>query len=54
MNAAHILTNVAMLFLIATLWSDSGEATAKLPARKAWLTIAALLVLASLVLKVIG
>ena len=54
MDAAHILTNVAVLFLVATLWSDSGEAPAKVPARKAWLTIAALMALASLVLKVIG
>lgn len=54
MDAAHILTNVAVLFLVATLWRDSGAASAKLPARKAWLTVAALLALASLVSKLVS
>jgi hypothetical protein len=51
MGAETILTNVAILFLAATLWTYLRQEERLTPARKTWLMVASILAAISLILQ---
>jgi len=51
MGAETILTNVAILFLAATIWSYLRQEERLTPARKTWLLVAGIFALISLLLR---
>jgi hypothetical protein len=53
MGAETILTNVAILFLAATLWTYLRQEGRLSPARKTWLLIAGIFALISLLLRLL-
>jgi hypothetical protein len=51
MGAAAILTDVAILFLIATIWNYLQQENRLTPARRTWLSVAGIFALVSALLQ---
>lgn len=54
MQVPSILTNVAVLLLVAAFWDDLRRGRRLTPARKTWLTVAAIFAVVSLALQLFG
>jgi hypothetical protein len=53
MGAQAILTNIAILFLVATFWSYLRQQSSLTPARKTWLLVATIFALVSVLLQLL-
>jgi hypothetical protein len=54
MNAETALTNVAILFLVVTVWNYLSQEGKLTPARRTWLSVAGIFAVISLLVRLFG